>query len=150
MIRAVLDTNVLVSAFISVHGAPRQIFNAWRNGEFELITCASLLQELNRVLHYARVQEEYGLTEAEIYAYLGLLRIVGTIVPIPDVVPAICSDPTDDKLLACAVVGGADYVVTGNNHVLVLSNVGPAQIVTPAAFATAILGGWQLSLPGIQ
>lgn len=149
MIRSVLDTNVLVSAFIRPGGPPRRILAAWRHGEFELITCVPLLRELNRVLHYPRLQGKYGLREGDIFAYLGLLRIRGTIVAIPDEIPRVCSDPTDDKLLACALVSQASHLVTGNRHVLVLDTIGPAQIVTPNAFATVVLGGWPPPLPGI-
>jgi putative PIN family toxin of toxin-antitoxin system len=150
VIRAVLDTNVLVSALITPSGPPRRILTSWRDGEFELFTCLPLLRELNRVLHYPRLQGKYGLREADIFAYLGLLRIRGTIVPIPDEIPPMCSDPTDDKLLACALVAQAGYVVTGNRHLLILEKVGSAQIVTPNAFAAAVLAGWQPPLPGLQ
>jgi putative PIN family toxin of toxin-antitoxin system len=147
VIRAVLDTNVLVSALITPSGPPRRILTAWRRREFELLTCLPLLRELNRVLHYPRLQGKYNLREADIFAYLGLLRVRGTIVAIPDEIPPMCSDPTDDKLLACALVAQASYVVTGNRHVLILDQVGPAQIVTPSTFATMVLGGQQPPFP---
>jgi putative PIN family toxin of toxin-antitoxin system len=150
VIRAVLDTNVLVSALITPSGPPHRILTAWQDREFVLFTCLPLLRELNRVLHYPRLQGKYHLTEADIFAYLGLLRIRGTIVALPDEIPRMCSDPTDDKLLACALVAQAGYIVTGNNHVLVLDKIGPAQIVTPNAFATTALSGWQPPLPGLQ
>lgn len=150
MIRVVLDTNVLVSAFISTHGPSRHIFKAWRKGEFELTTSAPLLGELNRVLHRRHVQEKYRLREADILAYLGLLRIRGTLVAIPPLVRPICSDPSDDRLLACAVIAQASYLVTGDKEVLLLDRVGAAQIVTPRTFAAQVLGGWQPTLPGIQ
>jgi putative PIN family toxin of toxin-antitoxin system len=140
VIRAVLDTNVLVSALITPSGPPHRILRAWQDREFELYTCLPLLRELNRVLHYPRLQRKYDLTEADIFAYLGLLRIRGTIVALPDEIPPMCSDPTDDKLLACALVAQAGYLVTGNNHVLLLEKVGSAQIVTPSTFATTGLG----------
>ena len=150
MIRAVVDTNVLVSAFINRHGAPRHVFDAWRKGEFELVTSAPLLGELNHVLHRRHIQEKYRLREADILAYLGLLRTRGTLVPMPSLVPSICSDPMDDRLLACAVIAQASYVVTGDNDVRALGRIGPAQIVTPAAFAAGVLGPWQPALPGLQ
>lgn len=149
MIRAVLDTNVLVSAFITPSGPPRRILLAWGHGEFELITCFPLLRELNRVLHYPRLQGKYGLREADVFAYLGLLRIRGTVVAIPNEIPHLCSDPTDDQLLACALVSEASHLVTGNRHVSILDKIGPTQIVTPHDFAASALGGWQPPLPGI-
>ena len=55
--RAVLDTNILVSAMIAPAGKPAAIFNAWGTGKFTLLTCAAQLDELRATLHKPRVAE---------------------------------------------------------------------------------------------
>ncbi len=81
MIRAVLDTNVLISALINRRGPSRHIFKAWQEGDFELVTSLPLLQELDRALHYDRIQRKYALGEDDIYTYILLLATQGTVVP---------------------------------------------------------------------
>ena len=73
MIRAVVDTNVLVSGIISEQGAPRQIVNAWYQRQFTLLTSALIIAEVMRVLHYPHLQMTYHLrnTEKELPASVG-------------------------------------------------------------------------------
>jgi len=149
VIRAVLDTNVLVSAFINRHGAPRQILNAWQEGKFELVTSLPILQEADEVLHRKHIQRKYRLGELDIWTYLLLLTVRGIVVPaVPDI-DVISRDPADNKILATALVGQAQFIVSGDDHLLELSAFGGARIVTPKEFATEIVGGWQPTLPQI-
>ncbi len=55
MMRAVLDTNALVSGLLSPRGTPAQIIHRWQRGDFLLLTSPALLAELRRVLHYPRI-----------------------------------------------------------------------------------------------
>lgn len=70
MLKAVVDTNLLVSSFISPLSYPREIERRWRKGEFVLITSPSLIQEVNQVLHLPRIQQKYHLTESDIQAFV--------------------------------------------------------------------------------
>ena len=149
MIRAVLDTNVLISAFIIRHGAPRHIFNAWREGKFELVTSLPILQEVDDVLHRPNIQRKYALGEDDIYAYLLLLGAQAIVVPVLPDIGAVSADPKDDSVLACALVGQAQFVISGDHHLLDLGAFAGAQIVTPREFATKVVGGWQPTLPQI-
>lgn len=141
MIRAVLATNVLISAFINRHGPSRHIFNAWQEGKFELVTSLPLLQELDRALHYDRIQRKYALGEDDIYAYILLLGTQGTVVPMPLEISPMSRDPADDKFLACALVGRAQYVMSGHQDLLALGTFAGVKVVTPKHFATEILAG---------
>ena len=147
MIRAVPDTCVLISAFINKKGPSRHIYEAWRGGKFELVTGLPLLEELDRALHYDRIMRKYALPEDDIYAYLLLLGAQAIVVPVLPDIGGVCADPEDDKFLACALVGQAQFVVSGDHDLLDVGAFAGARIVTPREFATEIVGGWQSSFP---
>jgi len=70
--RVVVDTNVFVSALISSKGTPAQLLA--HESPFELVTSEEILTELNRVLHYDRIQKRYNLNEEVIRGYLSTIR----------------------------------------------------------------------------
>lgn len=150
MIRAVLDSNVLISAFINRYGPSRHIFKAWQEGKFELVMSLPLLHELDSVLHYDRIQQKYALGEDDIYAYILLLGAQGAVMPMPSGIDAVSRDPADNKFLACALAGRAQFVVSGDQDLIDLGAFAGITIVTPRDFAIEILGGWQPTLPGIK
>ena len=61
--RVVLDANFLISAVISPRGTPAQILRLWEGEEFELVISPPILAELERAIHYPRIQEKYNLSE---------------------------------------------------------------------------------------
>ena len=81
MLNAVLDTNVIVSGTITDHGAPFDVLEKWRNGEFVLVVSEPILQEVDRVLHYPKIKGKRHLTEGNIRNVLGLLRKYGIATP---------------------------------------------------------------------
>ena len=70
MLRAVVDTNILVSGFISPLSYPREIEKRWRNGQFELITSPPIIEEIRRVLYLPRIKQKYRLSESDIRAFI--------------------------------------------------------------------------------
>ncbi len=62
--RAVLDTNVLISAFLSPRGTPAQLVRVWRDGAFELVVSLALLAEIDRVLGYPKIARRIGASDA--------------------------------------------------------------------------------------
>lgn len=113
--RVVIDTNLLVSGFIS-SGVPRQLLDAARAGVFELCTSEVLLAELLDVLgrrHLAPRLERAGL-QAE--ATVADLRKMALVVA-PQAVPrVVASDPDDDHVLAAALAAGADLIASGDKR----------------------------------
>lgn len=150
MIRAVLDTNVLVSGLISPYGPSRHIFTTWQEGRFELVTSLPCLEELDRVLHYSRIQSKYQLAEDDIFAYILLISTPGDVVPVPQVSNRICDDAGDDKFIVAAIAAEAQFVVSGDSDLLSMNGFAGIEIVTPRDFAIDVLGGWQPMLPGIE
>jgi putative PIN family toxin of toxin-antitoxin system len=133
VIRAVLDTNLLVS-YLLTHRPPIAtiIDNFSAEDRFIMVTAPELLTELDRVLRYPKLQRYYS--DEERIRFVALVFALGEAVDLPDMVPRICRDPDDDRLIACAVVGGADVTVSGDDDVLALERVGDIPILTAAQF----------------
>ena len=109
-VRVVLDTNILVGALITRGTPPDRLCQAWLRGEIELVISAVQVREL-----------------AAIIANIGARAIVVEEIPKVDLSP----DPDDNPVLAAAIAGGADLVVSGDKkHVLALGEVAGIPIVT--------------------
>jgi putative PIN family toxin of toxin-antitoxin system len=128
-VRAVLDSNVLISALLSREGAPAQIVRRWLAGEFELIVSPLLLDELERVLAYPKILARIPGPEAQ--AFVALLAEAAVVADDPESAAARSEDPDDDSLLALAESTAA-MVVSGDAHVLALASALPVK--TPAEF----------------
>lgn len=107
-LRVVLDTKVLVSGLISDHSPPRQLIDAWLDGQYTLVTCLHQVQELNHVLAYPHIASCLRLSEAEVDLILAALLSQGQVVPGALQSPRVTRDPKDDALVACAVEGDTD------------------------------------------
>ncbi len=135
MIRVVLDTNVLVSAFLYPKSRVASILDH-AGSRFEWLVSSYLLDEVSSVLARARMQKKYpGRVVAPVRdTYLAMIRSVATVVAVTSRVRGVVRDPKDDPILACAVDGEADYLVTGDRHLLQLKEYEKVQIVTPEEF----------------
>ena len=137
MIRAVLDTNLLVS-YLLTHRPPiaTLIEDLLAQIKFIMVTSPELLAELDRVLTYPKLQRYY--TAEERTRFVALVMALSEVVDLPDTIPRICRDPDDDRLIACAVVGEADVILSGDDDLLALERVGGIPILTAAQFLRAL------------
>ncbi len=112
--RVVLDTNILVRANprVSPQGLARDLLLTIVSGPHVLVLSPAILVEVQRVLTYPHVRARWPLTGEAIEQYLVLLETAGVLVELPEVCPAIISDPDDDPILQTAIVGGADILCT--------------------------------------
>lgn len=135
--RVVLDTNVLLSALISSHGPPGLIYTAWRAAKFELITSAVQLEELRRASRYPKFRSV--LQPHHVGAMVNNMQRSIVLERLPTGVQA--DDPNDTFLIAMAIAGEADYLVTGDHRagLLKLGNVERARVVTPSVFCYEVL-----------
>lgn len=134
MIRAVLDANVLVSVLLSPHAAPGRVFLAWREERFRLVVSAPILKEIGRVLRYPRLAGGHGWPEDRIAGLLDDLGRLSIMTPGKLGLGVISADPPDDRYLECAVEGEADFLVSGDAHLLALGAYERMRIVKPAEF----------------
>lgn len=138
--RVVLDTNVLLSALLSPHGSSDAIYRAWRNARFELVTSTVQIDELRRASRYAKFKDV--LQPHRVGTMVNTMQraiLLDPLPPLPDTIEA--SDPNDTFLLAMALTGEADYLVTGDHRAGLLQRaiIGRARIVTPASFRAQAL-----------
>ena len=138
MIRAVLDTNILVSAFLVKQGKPAQIVQDGRARKFQLILAEEILAELREALGYKHIQKRFHPIPAEIDEFVERLRTVSILVTLAEIDHVVVGDPDDDVIVACAVEGKADYLVSGNKHLLELREYRQIHFVTPSHFLTLL------------
>ena len=137
MPRAVVDTNVLVSAFLfhDRGGVPVELLHRLADGQFELVLCRALLAELGDVLtRNSTLGERYGYTPEMVALYRATLEAHAKLAEPQTPFPSISRDPNDNVVLATAVAAGAGYVVTGDNDLLSLDRHEGVLIVTPRQF----------------
>ena len=136
--RVVLDTNVIVSAFLSPRGAPAQVLQSFRQGVFDMLVSPAILREYRAALRYDRVRKVHKLTEAQLESALEDLQAVAILVT-PTVTPAVFpADAEDDKFFACAVVGHADIIVSGDAHVQGIGQYQGIPVLSPAVFVALL------------
>ena len=131
--RAVLDTNVLVSATLVRGGNEDRILRAWRRGDFELVLSRQILEEVGRALLYEKLRRYRWMSETEVIRLLELLASESLLVP-GKLAVAASRDPQDDKFLAAALEGNARYVVSGDRDLLDLKTYRNISLLRPAAF----------------
>lgn len=129
-----LDTNVYVSGTILARGTPFEVLEAWRQQRYILATSEAIIAEIGRVLRYARIRDRYHITEADIDRLVASLRADALVVPGLCTIPPTCSDPDDDKFLACAVEAEAACLVTGDPDLLGLGSYRDIMILKPHEF----------------
>jgi putative PIN family toxin of toxin-antitoxin system len=132
--RVLLDTNVLVSGLIGRAGPPRQLLDAWLDGRYTLISSLYQVQELDHVLSYPRIATRLALSEAELETILAALLSQAEIVVAQIDLSGVTRDPKDDPLVAAAVLGGVDYLVSGDQDLLTLAEYEGIKVVTPREF----------------
>jgi len=138
--RVILDSNVLLSSLISPYGTSHAIYNAWRSKKFELVTSNVQLEEIRQASRYPKLQKVLrphcvGTMVNNMQRAVVLERLQ----PLPKGIEA--DDPNDSFLLAMAVSGRVDYLVTGDREsgLLQRGNIGHTCIVTPSVFCSEVL-----------
>jgi putative PIN family toxin of toxin-antitoxin system len=133
MIRAVLDTNVMVSGTFW-RGIPRAILRSAIAREFVLVCSSDIIAELLRVISrdkFEKLRTVLGLSAAEIVAVIQ--EIAELVIP-ADVPPDMIRDPKDISVLACAVGGQANVIVSGDKDLLSIGAYANIPILDPAKF----------------
>jgi uncharacterized protein len=134
MLRAVLDSSVLVSGFLTDGGATAALLKHYREGSFAVCSSSWIIAETERALMRPRNMTRYRYTPEDVQQFLdGLARTV-QLVGVGSQVATVTRDPSDDQVIACAGAAGVDYLVTGDDDMLVLGEHLGVRIVTPRQF----------------
>jgi putative PIN family toxin of toxin-antitoxin system len=131
--RIVLDVNVYVSGLLWT-GTPHQILQAAEAGTLTLVTAPMILEELREVLSRPKFSKRIAALSTSVGELIGSLLTVVEVIQNPSVKPVIQQDPDDDKILACAVAVRAHWVVSGDEHLLMLKRYKRIRIVAPREF----------------
>ena len=141
MRRTVLDTNVIVSGIIGPTGSPRRILIGWRLREFDLVISPVILDEVARTLLLPRLARRYHVTAQEVTELGRLLTTRSIILTSVPPIPPTVRDLTDDHVLALAVAGHADHMVSGDDDLLSLGRYAGIPIFRPAMYARLLEEG---------
>jgi putative PIN family toxin of toxin-antitoxin system len=129
MLRVVSDTNVIIAAFFW-KGHPRTLYDLIRAKKITMLLSRDIQAELIRVLAY----KKFGLSSQEIKPFVRSIRANSEFIEVNRKVSQIAADPTDNIFLACAADGHADYIISGDRHLLEVINFEGIQIVNPKDF----------------
>ena len=130
MLKAVVDTNVLISGLLGSR-TNRRIIEAFRDEEFLLVTSPLLIEEFLRVSSRPRLSVYFSARERQAIAWFLQTQ---THLATPKRRFHICRDPKDNLLLEVAVAARASILVTGDQDLLVLHPFRRISILTPAQF----------------
>lgn len=110
-VKIVLDTNIIISGLLSKASPPAMLLQAWPESEFSLVTSQHQIAELKRVLEYPHIPSRINTEQS-----LCILNNIESLSDILDEIPVgnYSSDPDDNFILATAIAGSADYIISGD------------------------------------
>jgi putative PIN family toxin of toxin-antitoxin system len=134
IVKAVLDTNVVVSANLVDEGPSAAILDLALNKNILMVISPPVLEEYEKVSHRVRLK----LDPARVAGVMALIRKNGLLVHPTDTAMAARGDESDNRILECAGAGEADYIVTGNTKHFP-ETFEQSRVVTPRQFIDLIL-----------
>jgi uncharacterized protein len=132
-LRAVIDTNILVSGLIRKQGLPGQVLRRLRDGDFSIIYSVPIMVEVVDVLSRPQIQRKYQVMSDDITALINLVRLRGELVS-PNRKIDTCRDPKDNRFLEAAIEGNADMIVSGDKDLLDMVDFETIPIISTAEF----------------
>ena len=137
--RLTLDTNVLVSAFISKNGQPAALLDAiLLLPDARVILSEPILNEFEAVLSRAEVRARFQYSIEEVAEVIDQIKRASIMVQITSNFRVVKADPSDDIVINTAWDGQADYIVSGDDHLKKLKKFRGVRIVTPASMLSII------------
>jgi len=129
LLRVVLDSNVLISAVV-FGGKPREILDLAVGGKIKLALSGDILEETRAVL----AGKKFRYPARVLYSIEKEITVVCEIVDPEEEIQSIPEDSQDNRVLACAVEAGSDYIITGDKHLLELGRFRNIKIARPDEF----------------
>ena len=139
--KVVLDANIYVSSMVNTQGNPSRIMTYWERGDFDVLVSDSIIGEVGRVLRYPRIVKRHRQDEKTINRFLELLASEAMVVKPTKILDIIKEDESDNRYLECAIEGKAQYIVSGDKHLLGIGEYKGIIILPPAAFVALLERG---------
>ncbi len=137
MIKAVLDTNIFVGAFLVKNGFASRII---KNSNFQIIISEYILEELRDVLVRLKGKKKYNYNNDDIERYIRNIRNISYIVSDEIEISALNHrDPDDNMILACALEGNVDYIVSRDKDLLSVHPFRGIDIIIPEDFYNILI-----------
>lgn len=140
MLNAVLDSTVLVSAFLTKKGVSAQLLDQAVQGAFDLWLSGPLIEETRKVLlTREHLRKRFVYTDQEVEEFYSLLQAFARIATnLPSL--HVCRDPNDDMVIACALAARSSYLVTRDKDLLTLKDYQGVHILPPEEFIQIVRG----------
>ena len=133
--KIVFDTNVLISALITT-GKPKELFNKAAQGQIQLIISKSILKEFSQVAENPQIRKYAN--EDDVIGFVRVINRVAKIVNVTSQFKAVKEDPDDDIVVRTAFDGKANYIVSGDKHLLSLGTFRGIKILTADEMLTLL------------
>lgn len=135
MRRAVFDTTILVSAFLRPGGLSDELLTLAGEGDFELVlSSAIILETWRKLMSGEHIRARYVYSDERAHRFCRGLLLIADVLRAPAPITRIVRDPEDDMVLACAVAGNADTIVSRDRDLLSLRAFGDKLIIAPEIF----------------
>jgi putative PIN family toxin of toxin-antitoxin system len=134
MPNAVLDSTVLVSAFLTKGGVSALLIRQARDGAFLVVLSDAILAETERVLSYPRLRRRYPFTDEDVTEFCETMRAAAQVVTDLPEVSVVTRDPNDDMVIATALAAHASHLITRDDDLLSLTAHKDIAILPPEAF----------------
>jgi putative PIN family toxin of toxin-antitoxin system len=128
-VKLVLDTNIFISAFFW-GGHPRKVLERIIDNTDELYVTKEILEEITSVMS----RPKFKINTDVITYFIQSIEDISQKIIVRNNIKNICRDSEDDKILECALIAKADYIITGDNDLLVLEKYENVKIITAAKY----------------
>ena len=130
--KIVFDTNIYISAFVIPGGNAEKACLHAIDGDFELCTSIAILTELAQ-----KLDEKFGWEKHKIAQLISSISDIATVLKTTPQLKVLSDDPVN-RILECAIKAEADFLVTGDKHLLKLRNYGNFEIIKLSTFLTIL------------
>jgi putative PIN family toxin of toxin-antitoxin system len=127
-LRVVFDTNIFISAFVIPGGKAEEVYLPVLRGDFDLYSSVAILTETAQ-----KLRDKFGWPEDQIVRLLRAISKVATVLKTRSHLHVLSDEP-DNRILECAVEAAADFIVTGDKHLLSLKNFQDIRIINLSSF----------------
>ncbi len=135
--RVTVDTNLVVSAFLW-GGNPRRVLDAASDGVIDIFTSRDLISELDDVLRRDRFRQRIEAVNSSVDEILDEYIALAELIEVTDIDQVVLRDPDDDAVIACAVSGECELIISGDKDLLDLKEYRGIRILNAADFLSEL------------